>query len=220
MILLFLSFWGSFAWHPISEIDIGKNTYETILNSHEGRSVIMQYGGERNLVKGSISLGASIFKGGEMVLLPKGCQIRRVPENLLLMKRAIKMKKYDRYGASYKEGRLKEEWQELETESAYELGVSSLEAISPERLNEYFPDLVSPSREEMEKVKKEGSENVEMRPEEEKEREISYPEKNYFSFLLIEENGRERLIPVILRLSPIEELMEEFVTEKEEGGER
>ena len=130
------------------------------------------------------------------------------------------MKKYDRYGAFYKEGRLKEEWQELESESAYELGVSSLEAISPERLNEYFPDLVSPSREEMEKVKKEGSENVEMRPEEEKEREISYPEKNYFSFLLIEENGRERLIPVILRLSPIEELMEEFVTEKEEGGER
>lgn len=220
MILLFLSLWGSFAWHPISEIDIGKNTYETILNSHEGRSVIMQYGGERNLVKGSIRLGADIFKGGEMVLLPKGCQIRRAPENLLLMKRAIELKKYDRYGAFYKEGRLKEEWQELESESAYELGVSSLEAISPERLNEYFPDLVSPSREEMEKVKKESSESVEMRPEEEREREIRYPEKSYFSFLLIEENGRERLIPVLLRLSPIEELIEKSVTEKEEGGER
>lgn len=217
MILLFISLLGGFAWYPISG---GANSYEMVLNSEEGRSIIMQYGGKENLVKSSIPLGAGIFKGGEMVLLPKGLKIKGTPRNLKFMKRAISIEKYDRYSAIYKEGELEAEWEELKSETKSKLGISSLENSSREELREFFPERIHPTKEEMERMEKEGLEREEARLEEERKEEIEYPAKSYFSFLLIEENGRERLIPVILHLSPIDELIEKFTEDEEQGGER
>jgi len=216
MILLFISFWSGFAWYPIYG---GANVYETVLNSEDGLSIINQYGGEENLVKSSIPLGAGIFKGGEMVLLPKGVKIRQTPRSLKFMKRAIEMEKFDRYSAIYKEGDLIREWQDLMSETEGKLGVSSLDRISRERLREFFPVRIHPPEEEMERMNSGELEREETRLEEERKEEIEYPEKSYFSFLLTEEDGRQRLRIVIMRLSPIDELIEKFNRDKEQGGE-
>lgn len=217
MILLFISFWSGFAWYPIYG---GANAYETVLNSEEGRSIIGQYGGEENLVKSSIPLGADIFRGGEMVLLPKGIKIRQTPRNLKFMKRAIEMEKYDRYSAIYKEGAFIREWQDLMSETESKLGISSLDGISRERLREFFPERIHPPENEMDRIEKEGLEREEAILKEEMKEEIEYPTKSYFSFLLTEEDGRQRLRIVIIHLSPINELIEKFNQDKEKGGER
>jgi len=209
MILLFLSFLIGFAWYPLEDVR-DMSAYEMVLNSEEGHSIIMQYGGKENLVKSSIPLGAGVFKGGEMVLLIKGLKIKRTPENLKLMKRAISMERYNRYSALYEEGELKAEWEELKRETESKLGISSLEEIPREELREFFPERILPTEEGFEReqgtLEKEGKE------------EIEYPAKSYFSFLLTEENGMERLRIVILHLSPIDELIEKIT--EEEGGER
>ena len=217
MILLFISLLGGFLWYPIY-IDV--NAYETVLNSEEGRSIINQYGGEENLVKSSIPLGADIFRGGEMVLLPKGVKIRQTPRNLKFMKRAILLEKYDRYSAIYKEGAFIREWQELKSETESKMGVSSLDGISRERLREFFPERIHPPENEMDRIEKEGLEREEAILKEEMKEEIEYPTKSYFSFLLTEENGRQKLRIVIIRLSPIDELIEKFNEDEEQGGER
>jgi len=211
MIFLFLSLWGSFKWYPISENDINSNLYEVILNSGEGSSIIMQYGGEENLVKGFIHLYGDIFKGGGMVLLPKEFKITITPENLQLLKRAIPVKNYNRYSALYKAREFMREWKELERESEDNLGISSLENLSLKKLRELLPERVPPTKDEIEKVNIKELESDEIRiSEKETERGIIYPRKYYFSFLLIEENWRKRLIPVILHLSPIDETIKKL----------
>ncbi len=221
MILLFLSLWSGFAWHSIPESAIDEDLYEVILNSEEGSSMIMRYGGVENLVRGFIHLDYGIFEGGNMVLLHKRFKIKRTPENLILVKRAIEMKKHNRYAALYKGEKFKEEWKKLKRETESKLRISSLEDLSRERLREFFPERVPPTKKEIERLKMEGLGEEEMRvsEREREEREI-YPEKIYFSFLSVEENGRERLMPVILQLSPIDELIGKFTRTEEEGGER
>ncbi|MBA7616809.1 hypothetical protein ES703_24109 [subsurface metagenome] len=108
----------------------------------------------------------------------------------------------------------------MKSETKSKLGISSLENSSREELRKFFPERIHPTKEEMERMEKEGLEREEARMEEERKEEIEYPAKSYFSFLLIEENGRERLIPVILHLSPIDELIEKFTEDEEQGGER
>lgn len=225
MILLILSFLSGFQWYPIREASIDENLYNVILNSNEGSSIIMKYGGEENLVKSTIHLGASIFKGGMKVLLPKEFKIKQIPKDIKLLKRHIEMESYDRYSALYKGSEFKEEWNELKRETESKLGISSLDSLPLEEARLLFPERIPPRAEEREKMEKEVLE------EEEKEESITYPGKNYFSFLLIEEKGRERLLPVILHLSPVEEKLEGFkrieetytvekVEREEEGGER
>ncbi|MCK4528044.1 hypothetical protein KAW18_11800 [candidate division WOR-3 bacterium] len=208
MILLLLSFWGGFDWYPL-EVAGDISVYKTILDSQEGSSIIRRYGGEKNLLKGLIHLNSDIFKGGRKVLLPKKYKIKRTPGYLQLIKRDIEIKNYNRYAALYKEGELKEEWRQLKAESTNKLGISSLEAISYTRLKELFPERIIPTEET-------GIEE----PENESAFIEEIPAKHFFSFLLIEENGREKLIPVILHLSPIEEAIEMFRRMEDEGGER
>lgn len=217
MILLFISFWSGFAWYPIYG---DANVYETVLNSEEGLSIINQYGGEGNLVKSSIPIDADIFRGGEMVLLPKGVRIRQTPINLKFMKRAIEMEKYDRYSAIYKEGAFIREWQELESEIESKLGISSLDEISRERLREIFPERIHPPEEETERMSSGVLGSEEAGLVEEGKEEIDYPTKSYFSFLLTEEDSRQKIRIVVIRLSPIDELIEKFNQDKEQGGER
>ncbi len=208
MILLLLSFWGGFDWYPL-EVAGDISVYKTILDSQEGSSIIKRYGGEENLMRGLITLDSGIFEGGVKVLLPKGCKIKRTPEYLRLIKRAIELEYYDRYSALYKEGELEKEWREVKEKAANELGTPSLETISYTRLKEFFPERIIPTEET-------GIEE----PETESAFIKAIPAKHFFSFLLIEENGREKLIPVILHLSPIEEAIEKFIKMEYEGGER
>lgn len=215
MILLLLSFWGGFDWYPL-EVAGEISVYKTILDSQEGSSIIRQYGGEKNLLKGLIHLNSDIFKGGRKVLLPKEYKIKRTPGYLQLIKRDIEIKNYNRYAALYKEGELKEEWRELKAESTNKLGISSLETISYTRLKELFPERISPTKREKGKMREEEIEE----PENESAFIEEIPAKHFFSFLLIEENGREKLIPVILHLSPIKEAIEMFRRMEHEGGER
>lgn len=216
MILLFLSLLGGFKWHSIPEGAINRNLYKVILNTEEGSSMIMRYGGEENLVRGFIHLDYGIFAGGNMVLLHKRFKIKRTPENLILVKRAIEMEKHNRYAALYKGGEFKEEWKELKRETENKLKITSLDDLSRERLREFFPERVLPTKKEIERLKREGLLEEEMEiSERESEETVTYPGNIYFSFLLVEENGRERLIPVILHLSPIDELIEKFTEDEE-----
>ncbi|TET98846.1 MAG: hypothetical protein E3J23_06130 [Candidatus Stahlbacteria bacterium] len=211
MIYLLLYIISSFPWYPISESEIYGNLKEMILNSKEISSIVMRYGGEEYLVNGLIHLDGDVFKGGEMVLLTKDYKIARTPENLQLLNRNIEMEKYNRYTALYREGRLKDEWMELERESEFKLGISSLENLPIDKLRELFPERIRSPEEEMEER---GFELLDIEEEGTKEREIEgetkYPRKHYISFILVEENWREKLFPVILHLSPIDEKIEEM----------
>jgi hypothetical protein len=211
MIILLIFYINSFSWYPITESDIYGNFNETIKNSSEISSIVRQYGGEEYLIKGFIHLDSDIFKGGEMVLLPKEYKVMRIPYNLKMHKRNIDMRKYNRFTALYREGVLKRKYRELIIKSEDELGISSLKNTSINELRELFPTRIMPGREERERI-----EALELYTEEEEissgrtEREIEYPKEYYLSFISIEDDWIERLFPVILHLCPVEGRIEEL----------
>ena len=211
MIYLVFIFISNFPWYPISEDYIYGNLNELIQNSGEISAIVQQYGGEEYLIKGFIHLYGNIFKGGEMVLLPKGYKVTKVPENLKLIKRNIDMKKYNRFTALYKEGELIGEWNELARESEDKLGISSIESLSMDELSILFPRKILPQKEEIERIGtiELHTEEVEF-SEEEEDDEIKYPRKNYLSFILVDDGWVERLFPVILHLYPVDERIKEL----------
>lgn len=211
MINLLILFISSFSWYPISKNFISENFNLMISNSSELSRVVGQYGGEEYIIKGFIHLDGDIFKGGEMVLLPKEYKVMRIPNNLKMHKRNIDMRKYNRYTALYKEGELKRKYSELIRESEDKLGISSLKNSSLNELRELFPMSIMPGKEEMERI-----EALELYTEEEeissgnKENVIEYPGEYYLSFILIEDGWIERLFPVILHLCPVEDRIEDL----------
>lgn len=209
MISLVLIFISNFSWYPISEDFIYENLNELILNSGELSAIFRQYGGEEYIIKGFIHLHGNIFKGGEMVLLPKEYKIIRTPESLKLQKRNIDMKKYNRFTALYREGEFISEWNELARESEDKLDISSIESLSLDELSMLFPQKILPPKEEIIETIELHTEEVEI-SEEEKYSEIKYPRKNYLSFILVDDGLVERLFPVILHLCPVDEKIEEL----------
>jgi hypothetical protein len=192
MLLLFLISFGSFEWQEIEKQGI-QGIYEDIQNS----SVVQSYG-KRNLEKKFIYLDSGIFRGGCKVLFSKGTEIEGLPSGLELMKRAIKMKKFDRYSALYKKGELKGVWEELENESARKLGIPSL---TLQEIRKIFPK---------ENFKNEKGE-IEPALIFEKIKRVKYPVRIYYSFMEIEENRTRKLIPVVMKLCPMDEKIEEYI---------
>ncbi|MEJ2355620.1 MAG: hypothetical protein P8Y62_06950 [candidate division WOR-3 bacterium] len=192
LFLLMLSFYSEFDWYQLEMTGRG-GIYEGIMES----SVVKEYGTNR-IEKKFIYLTSGIFGGGSRVLFSKGSEIRGLPKGLKLMKRAIRMKKFDRYSALYEEGELKHVWKELEKESARKLGIPSLtlqemRKICPEddfknEKGEIEPSLI------LEKIKG-----------------VKYPLRIYYSFMDIEENRTRKLIPVVMKLCPMDEKIEEYI---------
>lgn len=220
MIFLLFSLYGSFQWYSVPGGGSGGQTFKNIVDSREGGSIIEQYGGRENLIKGFIRLDADIFKGGVKVLLDKDLEILRKPENLILLKRSIKKEDEKRYSAVYREGQLKNIWVDLKRSLANQLGFASLDQIEMDRKNlrELFPGKIPPEKEVREEMKdrKPVGDAEKFNPTEE---EIVYPSKSFFSFLLLRGKSGERLIPVILNISPADEIIEEVKKLEEEGGE-
>ena len=193
LLLLFsIAIGGRFDWQEIEKQGI-QGIYEDIQNS----SVVQSYG-KRNLEKRFIYLNSGIFRGGCKVLFSKGTEIEGLPRDLELMKRAIKMKKFDRYSALYREGELKHVWEELESESARKLGISSLTMVEMRKI---FPE---------EDFKNEKGE-IEPSLILEKIKGVKYPLRIYYSFMDIEENRTRKLIPVVMKLCPMDEKIEEYI---------
>lgn len=193
LFLLILSFHSGFEWIQFERTD-AKEISEVIKES----KVVKRYGAE-NLEKRFVRLNSGIFEGGCKIILSKGTEIRRIPEDLKIYKRAIKMKKYDRYSALYEKGELKREWEKLEKESAEKLGVSSL---SFEELERFLPER---NCEECEEGR------VNSGAMDEKMPNIEYPSKTYYSFIEIEEDRTIKCIPVVLTLCPLAQKIEEYM---------
>jgi hypothetical protein len=193
LFLLILSFYSEFEWYQLQGPG-ARGISEEIMKS----PVVKKYGKNR-IEKRFIYLTSGIFRGGSRVLFLKGSEIRGLPKGLELMKRAIKMKKFDRYSALYEEGELKKVWEELEEESARKLGISSL---SLEKMRKILP--------------REDYENEEGKIEPglmlDKIGGIKYPSRTYYSFIEIEEDRTIKRIPVVLKLCPIEDKIEEYMS--------
>jgi len=192
LFLLILSFYSEFDWYQLEETSV-RGISEEIMES----PVVRKYGKDR-LRKKYIYLDSGIFGGGSRVLFSKGTEIEGLPKGLKLMRRAIKMKKFDRYSALYEEGELKHVWKELENESARKLGIPSLTMA------------------EMRKIFPEGNfKNEEGKIEPglmlDKIGGIKYPLRIYYSFMEIEENRTRKLIPVVMKLCPMDEKIEEYI---------
>ena len=187
LLLISITIAGKFNWQPVDKAEAKEITKE-IMSS----SVVKSYG-KKKLQKRLTRIGGDVFKGGYKVLIPKGAEVVIIPEGLELKKTEIKMSKYDRYTALYEEGKLKKEWEILERESAKKMGLSSLEDATAEDIR----NIRSRRSQDRENVEEEVIE----------EEIIVYPQKNYFSFILIRTGGREKLLPVVLSISPIWELL-------------
>jgi len=201
MFILLLTFLGTYDWYPVRGGEVSKEILES--------SIVKRFG-EENFRKSFIKLDAEIFEGGCMVLVPKGYRVREVPRGLKMMVNYIEMEKYDRYSAVYEYGELEMGWNDLKRElrdnvGGFRFGTPSLEWLR----NRLIPRGVS------------GSEGSSNRPQSEEDKDIEYPRKIYYSFLLIEKNRKELIIPVLLVLSPVGEIYKELrkeMKEVEEGG--
>ncbi len=192
LFLLVLSFYSEFEWVQLEGTNAGGISRE-IMESSMAKGY-----GERNLEKRFIYLDSGIFGGGCKVLFSKGTAIEGLPRGLNFMKRAIKMKKFDRYCALYEKGELKQAWEDLEKESARKLGISSL---SLEELRKFLPE---------EDYKDEEGE-IEPGLIVEKMAGIKYPAKTYYSFIEIKEDRTVKIIPVVIKLCPLAEKIEEYM---------
>ena len=194
LFLLILSFYSEFEWHEVKRASV-KVISEEIKESPMGGS---------RIEKRFIFLNSGIFRGGCRVVFSKGTGIERLPRGLKFMKRAIKAKKFDRYSALYEEGELKQEWERLEKQSANMLGVSSL---SLEELKRFLPSEDS----------REATGNMELKLKDKRKPGKKYPSKTYYSFVEIKENRMIKLVPIVIRLCPIEEVIEEYMNSMEGG---
>lgn len=192
LFLLILSFYSEFEWYEVGSAS-GKGNFEEIMES----PIVKEYG-KHSIGKRFIYLDSGIFGGGCKVLFSKGTEIRRLPIGLRLMRRAIKMKKHDRYSALYEEGELKEVWERLERESASKLGISSL---TVEELRKILP------KEDYENEEGEFEPGLMLG----KIRGIKYPLRTYYSLIEVEENRAIKRIPVVFILCPMAERIEEYM---------
>jgi hypothetical protein len=200
LFLLMLSFYNSeFEWYQLEGTG-ARGISEEVMES----PMVKKYGKDRVANK-FIYLDSGIFGGGCKVLFSKGTEIRGLPEGLRLMKRAIKMKKHDRYSALYKEGKLKETWKELEKESARKLGISSL---TLEEMRKIFPE------EDFKNEEGEFEPGLML----EKIGRLKCPSRTYYSFVEIEEDKTVKIIPVMIKLCPIAEKIEEYITSLNSNG--
>jgi hypothetical protein len=191
-----------------------KCMYSLIIESEEGSKVIRQYGGEENILKSFIILDGSVFRGGGTVVLPQRYSIKKVPEDLKLLRRSINIDNFKRYSALCEEGEMKDKWEELIEKAEDILSISSLRNVSSGKLGELFPDRI------YNKEDKDNKEIIEENIDEESEYletedKFIIPTKHYFSFISVEEDWHEKLIPVILHLSPLDERI--FEIQKKEN---
>jgi chaperonin cofactor prefoldin len=134
----------------------------------------------RKVINSLVYLDDKVFKEGGTLLVPHGFKIKEVPSQMELKKLYVKMAKYDRYAVVIGEGRIESKWKKLKDEFKSALGDNSIESLL-----------------------KDIDENTGIK------RTIgSFPEETYFSFILIEKEGEEKLIPVILNLSPLRSIIE------------
>jgi thiaminase len=202
MLILLLTFLGTYDWYPVEGVNASKEVL---------KSSIVQRFGKNRLRKSFIKLDAGIFKGGCMALVPEGYKIREVPEGLKFMINYIEVEKYDRYTAVYKSGKLEKEWNKLKRElteniGGIHFGTPSLKELREELISENFIRLDSLSN----------------RSRTEKKKDIRKPKKVYYSFLLVQKENDRKLIPVLLVLSPAGEIYKEIRREmsEEKGGEK
>jgi hypothetical protein len=214
MLLIFISFYSNFNWYPLKLDEGDKCMYSLIIESEEGSKVIRQYGGEENILKSFIILDGSVFRGGGTVVLPQRYSIKKVPEDLKLLRRSINIDNFKRYSALCEEGEMKDKWEELIEKAEDILSISSLRNVSSGKLGELFPDRI------YNKEDKDNKEIIEENIDEESEYletedKFIIPTKHYFSFISVEEDWHEKLIPVILHLSPLDERI--FEIQKKEN---
>jgi len=206
LLLLFLS---GFEWTELTVSDpkdITSQIKQEIENNFDGKDVINRM----------VYLDESVFTGGCKFLAPKGFYIKEAPNEMKLKKRYIKMVKYDRYSLTIREGKLEAEWRKLKSEfESVCLDGKSIESILKDKakLMEYFPELLSYEQNSVrEEESREG--RLKMRASRNDRERETFPEKTYFSFILIEKGYQEKIIPVIISLSPMRSLIEK--TEKGE----
>lgn len=222
MVLLFICFLSGFEWYPLVDNTTGKNLYEAILETDCGHEIIGRYGGKEVLDNRLILIDGGVFEGGAKVLLPKKYKLKKFPDDLKLLKRYINLEKYNRYSAVYKEGELKEVWEKLYKETSEKFRLSSIQELPPEKLRTLNPKLNLARRQgDVEKEKQSRAKNN-LSPRLSGRESVSFPSKTFFSFLLIEgvADGSEKLVPVVLELSPIESIVKEILKDKSEGEKR
>ncbi len=197
MFILILTFLGTYEWYPVESGNVSKEVSES--------SVVKSFGKNR-LRKSFVKLDSDIFTGGCMVLLPKGYTVLEVPEGLKLMENYIEIENLDRYSAVYESGELEKKWNKLKRELTKSIGGISFRTPSLEVLRKrLLPGSVShPDK----------ATDV---SQTEEDQDIEYPREVYYSFLLIEKHGKQVIIPVLLVLSPVDEIYKQIRKEMSEA---
>ena len=156
--------------------------------------MIEEYGKEI-LKKSLVHFDDDIFRAGDKLVIPERAKILRIPIGIELKKTDIDIVKHDRYSVKYGEGTLKDEWERLKSESAQKMGVSSLDNLTFEQISDFSVKIAS--------------ENVNRKKSKKGNTVFNeYPHKSYISFVLIEINGRRKILPVVLSISPIDRLLQ------------
>lgn len=177
---------GTFEWEEV------EGSGAKVITSQIKESSVVKSYGKDVLQKSLTRFDDGIFSTGDKLILPEGAEIIRIPDGLKVKKTPIEILKHERYSIVYEEGALKNEWQRLRKESARELGVSSLENVTPEQISKFM----------FEKNTGTGTRSRRGYASNQK-----YPQKEYISFILIEIKGQRELIPVVLGICPIGKLL-------------
>ena len=197
MFILLLTFLGTYEWYPVESGNVSKEVLES--------SVVESFGKNR-LRKSFVKLDSDIFTGGCMVLLPKGYTVLEAPEGLKLMENYIEIDNFDRYSAIYESGKMEKKWNRLKRElieniGGIHFGTPSLDALRKRLLP---GDVSHPDK----------AADV---SQAEEVQEIEYPKEVYYSFLLVGNHGKQVIIPVLLVLSPIDEIYKQIRKEMSEA---
>ncbi len=215
-ILSLITLLGSIAWTPMKN-DNTLEISQTVLHS----SVFSDYGNSA-LVRHFINLDSDIFSGGGEVLLPKDITIIRAPKNLKLIKESDKLPKFNRYTALYSKGKLANQWKRLKRKTYSSLGIKELgdPKTDIKKIKSKAPMLID-------KISGNDKENIQISSTPPKGEKIEATQqfkdnhKVFLSYIVYEtENGDYKVLPVVLRLSPMKKI-ENYIlknTEEEEGG--
>lgn len=191
VLLLLFSFLNvaTFEWEEVKYYDAKEITKQV-----KESPVVKSYG-KGILKKNLIHFNDKIFESGNKLVIPEGAHILRLPAGLEVSKTNVDVVKHDRYAVTYEEGKLKDEWMRLKRESAKVMGVSSLDNVTGRQLERIMSRINDKSQivKQSKRVKRIAK---------------KYPEKIYISFILIEINGQDKLLPVVLSISPIQTLLD------------
>ena len=215
-ILSLITLFGSMSWTPVKS-DNTRQISQYFINS----GVVKDYG-EESLIRQFVNLNSDIFSGGCKVMIPKGATIVRGPENLKLIKQPVKMANFDWYTALYEDGDLKYKWNDMKSHVYSKLGIGELASINTENLKTISKKI--PELQALVEKPEKGMQISSTPPNDKKavERAVDINMyKVYTSFIIIETDaGEYKVLPVILRLNPEQELenrvtqLSEEVTEK------